>query len=255
MTKQNLSIDTTVLFAKSTYGEEKTQTAVDVFSHCWAVARVAEKIAHKLFQDMRGDVIPQDSADIITAIVHAAILSETIHTKRQTFESIADVANVQIAAMVSTLSRDIRLVETKRDIEYRGRLSQSTVATQIIAVAAIVCTAQEVIKLLTDNAIAAIPKARKILAQLDGDLLCVHAASRYYVLRMYAHAARNLINDANQLIKKMKAEARLARNIEKNTAGLRTRAAAKKSATNEPEKQEAKRGRKRIADQHKKEVS
>ena len=249
MTKQDLSIDATVLFAKTTYGEDKTQTAVSVFAHCWAVARTAEKIAHKLFQDMRGDVIPQDSADIITAIAHAAILSEVIHIKRQTLENVADVANVQIAAMVSTLSRDIRLVETKRDIEYRGRLSQSPVATQIIAVAAIVCTAQEVIKFLEDNAIAAIPKARKILAQIDGDLLCMHATARYYVLRLYAHAARNLINDANQMIKKMKAEARLARSIEKNTAGLKSREAAKKAAAAAPtDKKEGKRGRKRITD-------
>ena len=246
MTKQNLNLDGTIAFAKSTYGDLVTPTDTGLFAHCWATARLAEKIANKLFQDMRGDVIPQDSADIITAIVHAAILSEVIHTKRQTFEAVADVANVQIAAMVSTLSRDIRLVETKRDIEYRGRLSQSPVATQIVAVAAIVCTAQEVVKLLGVGAIAVIPKARKILAQLDGDLLCIHAVSRYYTLRVYSHAARNLISDANQLIKKLKADARLARNIEKNTVGIRSRHAAKKSLTanTDTNKPEAKRGKK-----------
>lgn len=230
MSKQELNVDSTAAFAKKTYGADTTATGVLTFVHCCSVARLAEQIANKLFQDMRGDVIPQDTNDIIAAIVHTSLLSEIIHARREPVETIADVTNVQIAAMVATLSRDIRLVETKRDIEYRGRMSQSPVATQIVAISAIICTAKETVLLLQNSAIAAIPKARKILAQLDGDLLCTHATSRYYTLRLYAHAARNLINDANQLIKKLKADARLAKTIEKSTTGIKSRQAAKTSA-------------------------
>jgi hypothetical protein len=139
--------------------------------------------------------------------------------------------------MVSTLSRDLRLVETKRDMEYRGRLSQSSVATQIVSVAGILCTAQEAIHLLKQQSIASIPKIRKILAQLDADLLAAHATTRYYILRLYSHAARNLINDANQLIKKIRGEQKTARLLEKHTASLTIKLANKEK--------EQKRGRKK----------
>lgn len=227
MSKQELSIDVTANFARQAYGNNLTYTNTPTYTHCVSVARLSEQIAHKLFRDMRPDAVPQDVNDIITSIVHASMLSEIINTGRVTFEQIADVANVQIAAMVANLSRDLRLVETKRDIEYRGRLSTSPLATQIVAVGAIICTAQETVRLLNTEAIVVIPKARKILTQLDGDLLCAHAATRYYTLRLYVHAARNLINDANQIIKKIKTEARAARNAAKLNANVCSRIAAK----------------------------
>lgn len=246
MSKQEISTASTVEFARSTYGTAQTHTDVEVFTHCMSVARLAEQIAHKLFADMRGDLVPPDVNEINAAIVSAALLSEAINTRRVNFEVVAEVANVQVASMVASLSRDSRLVETKRDMEYRGRLSQSPVATQIVAVAGIVCTAKEITGLLHDQSIAIIPKVRKILAQLDADLLAIHAASRYYVLRLYTHAARNLIADANQTIKKFKADAKLARTVEKHTASMRSKVAAKTSAP-ENVKQEPKNGRKRTS--------
>ena len=246
MSKQELNTATTAEFARVTYATAKTKTDVLVFTHCVSVARLAEQIAHKLFADMRGDLVPQDVNDIIAAIVNAALLSETINTHRVDFETLADIANVQIASMVSTLSRDMRLVETKRDIEYRGRLSQSPVSTQIVAVASIVCAAKEVVELLNQNNVAAILKSRKILAQLDADLLSIHAAARYYVLRLYTHAARNMISDANQIIKKIRNDIKTARMVEKHTAALRSRIAAK-TAIREPNQKEKQSGKKRAS--------
>ncbi len=244
MTKQTLQINTTVDFAREAYGDAKTQTDYEVITYCLSVAKLAEQIAQQLFRDMRSDVVPHDKHDIIESIVHAAVLSEVVGAARRTFEHVAAVTNVQIASMVSTLTRDYRLVETKRDIEYRGRLSISPLATQIVAVAGIICNGKTILKFLQRNGIAATPKARKILAQLDGDLLAIHAVSRYYTLRLYAHAARNLIMDANQLIKKLKADAKTARLVEKNTAGIRSRHAAKATTASNEEK---KHGRKRTA--------
>jgi hypothetical protein len=238
VSKQELRIDTTASFAKTAYADKLSITNTQLYTHCVSVARLAETIARKLFQDMRRDVLPQDVDDIIEAIVHSAILSETINTHRITFEQVADVTNVQVATMVATLSRDIRLVETKRDLEYRGRLSVSPLATQIVAVSRIICTAKELISRLTDEQLSAAPLARKILTQLDGDLLCVHAVSRYYVLRLYAHAARNLITDANQTIKKLKTEARAAKTAAKMTAGIRKRQAAKSSPSPSPKRKD-----------------
>jgi hypothetical protein len=237
MSKQELNTVKIVEFAKELYDDGQTATQISIFTHCLNSAKLAENIAHRLFNDMRGDLVPQDVNDIIAAIVNSAILSEVINTRRTHFETIADVANVQIATMVSTLSRDLRLVETKRDMEYRGRLSQSSVATQIVAVAGILCTAQEAIHLLKQQSIASIPKIRKILAQLDADLLAAHATTRYYILRLYSHAARNLINDANQLIKKIRGEQKTARLLEKHTASLTIKLANKEK--------EQKRGRKK----------
>lgn len=243
MSKQELNTAKTLDFVKQFYSDAKTTTNTSVFSHCVNTAKLAENIAHRLFGDMRGDVVPQDVNDIIAAIVHAGLLCEIINTRAANFELVADVANVQIASMVSTLSRDMRLVETKRDMEYRGRLSQSSVATQIVAVSAILCTAQEVVALLKQKSIASIPKIRKILAQIDADLLSIHATNRYYVLRLYAHAARNMINDANQLIKKLRSEIKTARMLEKHTTKLVSKAAAKTAA----KPKEPKRGRKKAS--------
>jgi hypothetical protein len=243
MSKQILQLESTVSFAKEAYGDIKTQTDYALITYCMATARLAEEIAHRLFRDMRGDMVPQDKNDIIESIVHAAVLSEIIASARKSFEHVAAITNVQIASMVSALTRDFRLVETKRDIEYRGRLSVSPLATQIVAVAGIICSAKSATNFLHQNKLAAVPKTRKILAQLDGDLLAIHATSRYYTLRLYSHAARNLILDANQTIKKFKSDARNARLVEKSTAGIRNRHAAKVSATVE-DTEETKRARK-----------
>jgi len=246
VSKQEINTAAIAEFAKVIYSASKTKIDTPIFTHCLSTARLAEQIAHKLFADMRGDLVPQDVNDIIAAIVNSAILSETINTGRADFEAIADIANVQIASMVATLSRDLRLVETKRDMEYRGRLSQSPVSTQIVAVAGIVCSAQETIGALRQNNVALIPKVRKILAQLDADLLAIHAASRYYVLRLYTHAARNLILDANQIIKKIRNDAKIARTIEKHTATLRNKVAAK-TAVIELKPKEHQNGKKRAS--------
>ena len=78
------------------------------------------------------------------------------------------------------------------------------------------------------------PKAKKILTQLDGDLLAIHAASRFYILRMYVHAARNLLVDVSQTIKACKSKAKLDKIVAQNTKALRERIAASKNAA-EPE--------------------
>lgn len=244
MNKQELNVSRTADFAKGLYADAQTATNISVFKHCMNTAKLAENIAHRLFSDMRGDVVPQDVNEILAAIVHAGILCEAINTRCANFETVADIASVQVASMVSTLSRDMRLVETKRDMEYRGRLSQSAVATQIVAVAAILCTAQETIAQLKQKSIANVSKIRKILAQLDADLLAAHATNRYYVLRLYAHAARNTINDANQTIKKIRSEIKTARLLEKNAANVANRLAAEEPS---PAKKERKRGRKKAS--------
>lgn len=248
MSKQEPNLKETAEFAKQIYGDEVTPTETRVYVHCWSTAKLAEQIGQKLFSDVRSDLLPQDAQEIVAAIVHAAFLHEAINVGRIPFEVVADVANVQVAAMVSTLSRDYRLVETKRDIEYRGRLSLSPVATQIVAVAAIVCTAQEIVNLLKTHGLVSVAKIRKILAQLDADLLVIHTAARYYTLRLYVHAARNLINDANQIIKRLKAENRAAKNMEKLAAAVELKMAAKQGVPTEDQPQkEKRRGKQRSA--------
>lgn len=233
MNKRDLDLKTTVNYAKEVYGDAKTVTDTPVFTHCWSVAKLAEQIAQKLFAEIRAELLPQDVSEIIAAIVHSSFLLESINVGRRTFENIADIANVQVAAMVSTLSRDYRLVETKRDIEYRGRLSQSSVSSHIVAVASILCSAQETVNALKKNGLTHLSKMRKILAQLDADLLVIHTAARYYALRLYVHAARNLLIDANQLIKKLKAEVKAAKSFEKISATIESKKAAKQTIVDE----------------------
>jgi hypothetical protein len=115
------------------------------------------------------------------------------------------------------------------------------VSTQVVAVADIICSIKEIVAMLNDEELAAVPRAKKLLAQIDGDLLSVHAANFYYVLRLYVHAGRNMLRDASQLIKDIRAKARTAQ----SNAVLRAKIAAKLSAKPEKEEPEKKHGKKR----------
>lgn len=221
-----LSLAKTLEFAGTCYGEKISAGGIELLKHCRFVARQAETIAVKLFNDLRQDYFQENTKDMVTAIVHCAVLHEVLNVSSCAFENIAESANVQIAAMVAAISRDFRLVETKRDMEFRGRLSQSSVGSQIVVVANIICTAKELLKLLDLNGAAAAPKAKKIIGQLDGDLLAIHAANKYYTLRLFCHAAKNLITEVSQQIKIRRHRAR----AEKAHAQLVQRLAAEKTA-------------------------
>lgn len=224
------NVKDTVAFAQGCYAARESIYKRTLLQHAMAVAKLAEQISMKLYQDVREDFMSADTKESVAIIVHSAILHDVINVSRCPFEEIAERTTVQIAAVVADLSRDFRLVETKRDMEFRGRLSQSPVGAQVVAVADILCTTKEVIDMVTDLGLAAVPKARKILMQLDGDLLVISAASRFYTLRLYTHAARNLLQDASKLIKECRAKARMARIVENSTRTLRANVAAKASA-------------------------
>jgi hypothetical protein len=106
-------------------------------------------------------------------------------------------------------------------------------------VADIICTAGELLDMLKEKGAEAASRARKILMQLDGDLLAVTAAAKFYQLRLYTHAARNRLHDVSQLIKDCKAEARAARQF----ANASARIAAKRSTEEKPKKEKT-RGKK-----------
>lgn len=219
-----LTLEKTLEFAQQHYGDRKTLTGGPIFAHCQLVAKTAEKIAQRLYQDVRPEYFPDSTKDSIITIVHASLLHDIFSVGMCAFEHVAEVTTVQIAAIVADISRDFRLVETKRDMEFRGRLSQSPVAAQIIATADILCTARDILRLVEKDGQQAIVKVKKALTQLDGDLLAVHAANKYYVLRMYVHAARNLLTDVSQQIKNCKQRAKMARIVASNTKTLRENA-------------------------------
>lgn len=229
------NVKDTIAFAKTCYESQPSVHNRTLLQHAMAVAKLAEQISMKLYQDVREDFMSADTKESVAVIVHSAILHDAINVGRCPFEQIAERTTVQIAAVVADLSRDFRLVETKRDLEFRGRLSQSPVGAQIVAVADILCTTKEVIDMVTDLGLPVIPKARKILMQLDGDLLVITAASRFYTLRLYTHAARNLLQDASKLIKECRAKARMARLVDSSTKTFRAKVAAKASAELNPE--------------------
>jgi (p)ppGpp synthase/HD superfamily hydrolase len=241
-------IEDTVEFAKEHYRAQLSVHKRTLLQHAVAVAKLAEVIGAKLYQDVREDYMSEDTKESVAVIVHGAILHDVINVGRCPFEYIAERTTVQIAAMVADLSRDFRLVETKRDMEFRGRLSTSTVGTQIVAVADIICTAQEIVALLNDQGAAAIPQAKKLVIQLDGDLLAIHAASRFYPLRLYTHAARNLLQDASKLIKECRSRARTERATADTVTRIQAKVAARQRAATEsslPPTKEKRRGKKR----------
>lgn len=240
------SVADTLEFAKQQYADRESLYGRTLMQHCAAVAKMAESITVKLYQDVREDLIGPETQETLVTVVHGALLHDVINVSRCPFEQIAERTTVQIAALVADLSRDFRLVETKRDMEFRGRLSQSPVSSQIVAVADILCTTKEICDMLRARGLAVVPRSRKILMQLDGDLLAVHAASRYYTLRLYVHAARNLLQDASHLIKECRSQARMARMVAHATEGIRSKAAAKVASEEKPKKEkEPTRGKKR----------
>ena len=239
-------IQKTLLFAKHHYGARQTIFGETLVNHCSAVAYMAETIAQKLYQDVRADFMPDDTKESISAIIQSALLHDVLNVSACAFENIAEVTTVQIAAMVADISRDFRLVETKRDMEFRGRLSQSPVGAQIVVVADIICTAKAALNMLQAAGIGAVPKAKKVLTQLDGDLLAIHAASRFYMLRLYVHAARNLLADVSQTIKSCRQQAKLDKCVAQTTKALRDRRAAEaKAAAAESKKRKVRYAKKR----------
>lgn len=234
-----LTFEKTIEFAEAYYTDRKTLLGDPLIVHCKHVAHLAETIGQKLYNDVRAGYFSDSTKDGIATIIHGALLHDIFHVGACPFEHVAETTTVQIAAIVADISRDFRLVETKRDMEFRGRLSQSPVSSQIIATADIICTAKDALKFLRDNGLTGVPRVRKILAQLDGDLLAIHAANKYYVLRLYVHAARNLLTDISQHIKTCKQQAKLARMLANNVKAVTEKLAANK------EEEKPKNGRKK----------
>jgi len=241
-----LSLDKTLALAAQHYGEKKTISGLDLLDHCVRVSKQAEIIAQKLYQDVRQDLFPDSSKDSVAALVHSSVLHDVLHVSDCAFENVAEITTVQIAATVADVTRDFRLVETKRDMEFRGRLSQSSVAAQILVTADIICTAKELLIVLRQQGKSVIPRAKKMLTQMDGDLLAIHAANRYYVLRLYVHAARNLLQEVSQKIKECRQKARAERHAAESLEKLQKKIAAKPMTTKKREVRYA--GRKRAAD-------
>lgn len=239
------SIEKTMDFAKQHYETKKIFTGELLFDHCVTVAKQAEAIAARIYQDVRLDFMPDNTKDSISAITQAAVLHDVLNVSACAFEHIAETTTVQIAAMVADISRDFRLVETKRDMEFRGRLSQSPVGSQIIVAADVICTARDLLTGLAKHGLVAVPKAKKILTQLDGDLLALHAANRYYMLRMFVHAARNMLSDVSQKIKDHRQQAKMDKIVAQTTKRLREKIESEKKAKIKAKKKEVHYARKR----------
>ncbi len=212
-------------FAEQQYRDLRTSAGTKLVDHSKQVARQAETIAQKLYQDVRADYLPDDTKESIAAIIQGALLHDVLNVSSCAFENIAEISTVQVAAMVADISRDFRMVETKRDMEFRGRVSGSPVGAQIIVLADIICTAKDLLVLVSANGTGAIPKAKKILTQLDGDLLALRAAERFYVLRLFSHAARNLLGDVSRTIKECRQKAKLDKIVAQHTTGIRAKVA------------------------------
>lgn len=234
-----LSVTTTFEFSKECYGDKTLNTGLPYTSFCRRVGSRAEDIAQKLYNDMRPDCVGENKDDNIAAIVHCSLLCDVLNVSACAFEHVADVTNVQVAAMVAAISRDFRLVETKRDMEFRGRLSQSSLGAQIVFVARTICFAQSTADFLARAGLTAVAKIRKNIAQMDADLLSVTAANKYYILRTHVHAARNLLSSIQQQIKTLKHAARVERIVAQNTKKLRAAKEADAHRELTPEKRSA----------------
>lgn len=244
MHKDTLSIEHTLLLVNKYYSGKKSIGLRTLEEHCRRVANFGQSIAAKLFADIKNENFSHDVQTSIAAVVHAGLLHEAINTGSCSFEDIAENTTVQIADMVANVSRDFRLIETKRDMEYRGRVCQSSIATQIVALADIIVTAKEIMDAISTRGLTAVTRPRKILIRLDGDLLSLHAVPRYYVLRLYAHAAKNMLTDVSQLIKDKKKQLRKEKNDAATIAAIKRNIAAKQIAVDKAVAHPKRKGKK-----------
>ncbi len=221
-------------FAHKHYADKKTVFGELFFDHAMHVTTQAEQIAIKLYGDIRADYFAESTKDNIAAVVHCAMLHDILNVSACAFEHVAEATNVQIAAMVADISRDYRLIETKRDTEFRGRVSQSPLGAQIVVVADAICTTRTMLRCFAESGLSIVPRLKKTIAQLDGDLLSVQGANKYYVLRLYCHAAKNLLVEINQKIKEQKHKAKIAKYVAQQTKTLRERVAAENAKQAQP---------------------
>jgi len=229
MQKDTLDINHTLTLIAKYYCGKKSVGSRTLEEHCRRVANFSQIIAAKLFADVKNENFSDNVQTNIAAVAHAGLLHEAINAGACSFEDIAENTTVQIADIVSNISRDFRLIETMRDMEYRGRVCQSSIATQIVALADIIVTAKEIMDAISKHGLAAIIRPRKILIRLDGDLLSLHAVPRYYVLRLYAHAAKNLLTDVSQLLKDKKKQLRKEKADEVMITAIKRNIAAKQT--------------------------
>jgi (p)ppGpp synthase/HD superfamily hydrolase len=250
MRKTNeLLVSETHDFAQKYYESKQTVFGELFFDHALHVAAQAEKMAIKLYSDLRADYFAESVKDNVSAVVHCAMLHDILNVSACAFEQVAEATNVQIAAMVADISRDYRLIETKRDAEYRGRVSQSPLGAQIVVVADAICTTQTMLRCFDKTGLGLVPRLKKTISQLDGDLLSVQSANKYYVLRMYCHAAKNMLIDVSQKIKDRKHKAKLAKYVAQQTKSLRERvdaSAEKKEPQSRAKGQKAKPAKKEV---------
>jgi len=221
-------LETAAAFAKKHYAKTTTFSGLLTYDHCRVVAQQAEVITKKLYQDVKEEFLPSSVKHNLSLVVQAGLLHEVLNVSACSFEKIAEVAGVQVATTVADLSRDYRLVETRRDIEFRGRISQSTVAAQIIVLSDVITTVRELDGFFQKTGSSFIPKAKKILSQIDGDLLALHPLNRYYILRLYTHAAKNSVAAFSQKIAAHKKAIKLQKFLERKTKSLREKVAANK---------------------------
>lgn len=244
MHKDKLDVEQTLLLTSKYYSGKKSVGLRTLEEHCRRVANFSQTIAAKLFADVNNENFSEDAQTNIAAVAHAGLLHEAINTGACSFEDIAENTTVQIADIVSNVSRDFRLIETKRDMEYRGRVCQSSIATQIVALADIIVTAKEIMDAVSARGLSAVSRPRKILIRLDGDLLSLHAIPRYYVLRLYAHAAKNMMTDVSQLIKDKKKQLRQEKTDAATIAAVKRNIAAKQVAVDKAVTQPKRKGNK-----------
>lgn len=223
---EELSVRDTAAFVEKQCAYCFLNTGEDVFEFSKRVAKRAEDIAHKFYADMLPDYNAENKKSNISAVVHCALLSEVFHYGNCCFEDVADICNVQVAAMVAALSRDRRLVETKRDTEFRGRLSQSSLGAQIVALSRIICFAQSTKDYFDRASLTGAVKIKKNLAQMDADLLSIQAANLYYVVRTHVHAARNILIEISHSLKKKKQAAKNEKLVLHYTKKLRESSSA-----------------------------
>jgi hypothetical protein len=114
--------------------------------HAEEVAATAVDWLTKHYRLIKGNFIPPDCQEVIENTYHAGLLHEVMELRACPFEEICDETNHTVAVMVSDCSRDVRLPTPRRDDDFRSRIGEARAASQVLAMADIMCTLRTAVK-------------------------------------------------------------------------------------------------------------
>ncbi len=198
-----LDICATRLFADHMYETSLTPAGKTILNHAEEVSRYVRRAATDYYHYVRGEFLPPECTDPLESAVHASILHEVIERGGCTFEAVVAETDLAAGHFVADCTRDHRLPEARRLLEFRSRISEAPILSQIIVLCDTLCTIRDTAAWLPNQPRDVIMATGDLLPRWDEDLSALNQTVRYTPVRPFVKYARRQLTDLGQLIRHM----------------------------------------------------